>query len=84
MSKATTTSHRGPAAEAVDAKLVYLPPYSPDFNPIELAFAKLKSLLRTAARRTVKQLEDTIAGLLDRFEHEECKAYFRHCGYFAH
>ena len=71
------------AIEAVGAKLVYLPPYSPDFNPIELAFAKLKSLLRTAASRTVEDLERTIASLLDRFKPHECKAYFRHCGYSA-
>lgn len=71
------------AVEAVGAKLVYLPPYSPDFNPIELAFSKLKSLLRTAAKRTVAELEETIATLLDRFQPTECLAYFRHCGYFA-
>jgi transposase len=71
------------AIEAVGASLVYLPPYSPDFNPIELAFAKLKSLLRRAATRTVEDLESTIGRLLDHFSPKECQAYFRHCGYSA-
>ena len=71
------------AIEGVGARLVYLPPYSPDLNPIELAFAKLKALLRAAAERTVDSLEETIGQLLDRFEPRECLAYFRHCGYSA-
>ena len=71
------------AIEGVGARLVYLPPYSPDLNPIEFAFAKLKALLRTAAERTVDSLEDTIGQLLDRFQPKECLAYFRHCGYSA-
>ncbi len=71
------------AIEAVGAKLVHLPPYSPDLNPIELAFAKLKSLLRSAAARTVEELESTISQLLDKFTFKECAAYFRHCGYSA-
>lgn len=71
------------AIEAVPATLVYLPPYSPDFNPIELAFSKLKTLLRNAAARTVGELEATIARLLDKFTPCECRAYFRHCGYSA-
>jgi transposase len=61
--------------------LLYLPPYSPDLNPIELAFSKLKRLLRSAAARTVGALWDTIGSLLDRFSPNECTAYFRHCGY---
>jgi transposase len=69
------------AIEGVGAKLVYLPPYSPDLNPIELAFAKLKSMLRAAAARVVEQLETTIAHCLDRFTSTECRNYFRHCGY---
>ena len=72
------------AIETVGARLVYLPPYSPDLNPIELAFAKLKALLRQAAARAVVDLETTIAGLLDRFTPQECQAYFRHCGYSEH
>ena len=71
------------AIEAVGARLVYLPPYSPDLNPIELAFAKLKSLLRTAAARAVQDIEETIGELLDQFTPRECHAYFRHCGYSA-
>ena len=71
------------AIEAVGARLVYLPPYSPDLNPIELAFAKLKALLRHAAARTVEDLERTIANLLDQFTPRECQAYFHHCGYSA-
>jgi transposase len=69
------------AIEAADARLVYLPPYSPDLNPIELAFAKLKSLLRSAAARAVDQLEDAIVRSLEQFTSTECSHYFRHCGY---
>lgn len=69
------------AIEAVGARLVYLPPYSPDLNPIELAFAKFKALLRSAAARTVDQLENVIASCLDQFTRSECQNYFRHCGY---
>jgi transposase len=69
------------AIEAVGARLVYLPPYSPDFNPIEQAFAKLKWLLRSAAERTVEALEQAIADALDRFSPRECQNYFRNSGY---
>ena len=66
------SSHKGPAVraaiEAAGAHLLYLPPYSPDFNPIENAFAKLKALLRKAAERTVDGLWDTIGRLIDLFE----------------
>ena len=55
------------AIEAAGARLLYLPPYSPDFNPIEKAFAKLKALLRKAATRTVADLWDAIAAALDKF-----------------
>jgi transposase len=71
------------AIEAVGARLVYLPPYSPDLNPIELAFAKLKTLLRAAAERSVEALQTQLAKLLQRFTHHECQRYFRHCGYSA-
>lgn len=70
--------------EAIDksgATLLYLPPYSPDFNPIEQAFAKLKALLRKAAARTVEGLESAIAGALEAFSPEECANYFTHAGY---
>jgi len=67
--------------EAVGARLVYLPPYSPDFNPIEQFFAKLKALLRKAAERSVDALWDRIGQLLDAFSPEECGNYLRHAGY---
>ena len=69
------------AIEAAGAKLLYLPPYSPDFNPIELAFSKFKRLLRTAAERSVEALWQTCGKLLDHFYEHECRNYFRHCGY---
>lgn len=71
------------AIEAKGAKLLFLPPYSPDFNPIEQVFAKLKALLRKAAERTVPALWDRIGHLVDRFEPTECRNYFRHSGYAA-
>jgi transposase len=67
--------------EAAGAKLLYLPPYSPDLNPIEMAFAKLKALLRKAAERTVAGLWDKIGELLTEFSEGECANYFRHAGY---
>lgn len=63
------------------ARLLFLPPYSPDFNPIELAFAKLKELLRQAEARTVDALWDLIGRTLNHFTPEECANYLRHCGY---
>lgn len=69
------------AIESCGASLVYLPPYSPDFNPIELVFAKLKWLLRSAEERTVSDLWNRLGKLLDRFAPQECARYFRHCGY---
>jgi len=69
------------AIERVGARLVYLPPYSPDFNPIEQAFAKLKWLLRSAAQRTVDGLHQAIADALERFSPIECRNYFRNSGY---
>lgn len=67
--------------EAVGARLLYLPPYSPDLNPIELAFAKLKALLRRAAERSIPALWDRIGQLLDEFTADECANYLRHAGY---
>ena len=67
--------------EARGARLLYLPPYSPDLNPIELAFSKLKRLLRDAAERTVDALWTTIGRLLERFTPTECANYIRHCGF---
>ena len=69
------------AIEACGASLLYLPAYSPDLNPIELAFSKLKRLLRSAAARTVDALWHAIGPLLTRFTPDECARYLRHCGY---
>ena len=69
------------AIEAAGAKLIYLPPYSPDFNSIERLFAKLKALLQKAAERFVEDLWNRIASLLDAFQPEECANYFRNSGY---
>jgi transposase len=71
------------AIEAAGAALLYLPPYSPDLNPIELAFAKLKALLRKAAERSIDALWTRIGSLLDQFTPQECAAYLRHDGYGA-
>ena len=62
--------------EARGARLLFLPPYSPDLNPIELAFAKLKTLLRKAAERSVEDLWTRIGTLLDSFSTKECQNYF--------
>jgi len=69
------------AIEARGAILLYLPPYSPDLNPIEMAFAKLKKLLRKAAARTRDSLWDAIAQTLDAFTPNECANYLAHAGY---
>lgn len=69
------------AIEQAGGQLLYLPPYSPDLNPIELAFSKLKSLLRSAAERTVDALWSRLGKLLDCFTPQECVNYLRHCGY---
>ena len=65
----------------VGAGLLYLPPYSPDFNPIEQVFAKLKALLRTAAARTVPDLCQAIRQALTRFAPAECRNYIAAAGY---
>jgi len=69
------------AIEAAGADLLYLPPYSPDFNPIEMAFSKLKAILRKAATRTVPNLWQAIARALDAFTPNECTNYFAAAGY---
>ena len=69
------------AIEGAGAELRYLPPYSPDLNPIELAFAKFKKLLRDGAERTVESLWQLCGEILDHFTPDECRNYFRHCGY---
>jgi len=70
------------AIEAVGAKLLFIPPYSPDLNPIELAFSKLKALLRAKAIRTAEALWKALGDLCDNFRPAECANYFRHDGYF--
>jgi transposase len=81
------SSHKGPVVreliEAAGASLLYLPPYSPDFNPIEQAFAKLKAHLRKAAERTVHGLWSAIGRILELYSPAECANYFTHCGYDA-
>ncbi len=78
-------AHKGAAiqaaVEARGARLRFLPPYSPDFNPIENAFAKLKALLRKAAERTVEGLWRVIGQLVDIFSPHECANYFTAAGY---
>ena len=69
------------AVRATGASLLYLPPYSPDLNPIEQAFAKLKALLRGAAARTKEALWTTIGQLLSRFTPTECRNYLTNSGY---
>lgn len=69
------------AVEATGARMLFLPPYSPDFNPIENAFSKLKSILRKAAARTIPDLWDVIRDALPRLTHIECANYFSAAGY---
>ena len=69
------------AIEAVGAKVRYLPAYSPDLNPIEMAFAKLKAALRKGGKRTVDALIKLIGRLVKTFAPNECANYFRHAGY---
>ena len=80
-------SHKGHAMRrairAAGAKLLFLPPYSPDLNPIEQVFAKLKTLLRKAAERTVKATWQRIGVLLNRFTPQECANYIRNADYAA-
>lgn len=81
------SSHKRPKVVELIAvagtDVLYLPPYSPDFNPIEKAFSKLKTLLRKAAERTVEGLWTTIGHLIDMFEPNDCRNYFASCGYNA-
>lgn len=69
------------AIEDAGARLLYLPSYSPDFNPIEMAFAKLKAFLREAAARTVDELWQALTQALDIFTPDECANYFTAAGY---
>lgn len=80
-------SHKSPAVRqairAAGAKLFFLPPYSPDLNPIEQVFAKLKTLLRKAAERTVEATWKRLGALLDQFSPQECANYLVNSGYAA-
>lgn len=69
------------AIEAAGATLRYLPPYSPDLNPIEQLFAKIKALLRKAAKRAITELWDEIGKILDTIDPIECHNYLRNAGY---
>ena len=69
------------AIEAVGAELSFLPPYSPDFNPIENAFARLKAMLRAKAERSISALWDTVGDLIDAFNPDKCGNYFQAAGY---
>ena len=81
------SSHKAPAVraaiESVGATLLFLPPYSPDFNPIEQAFSKLKAHLRKAAERTIHGLWNAIGRIIDLYSPQECANYFAACGYDA-
>lgn len=81
------SSHKGPRVremiEQAGASLLFLPPYSPDFNPIENAFSKLKAHLRKAAERTVDGLWKAIGRVIDLFTPAECRNYFKAAGYDA-
>lgn len=72
------------AVEAAGARLVYLPPYSPDFNPIEMAFAKLKALLRTIGARSVADLWAAIRKAFQDFSPDQCRNYLAAAGYDAY
>ncbi len=71
------------AIESVGTRLIFLAPYSPDFNPIEQAFAKLKAHLRKAAERTIHDLWSVIGHIFDLYSPQECGNYFENCGYDA-
>ena len=79
------SSHKGPRVaeliRAAGAEPLYLPPYSPDLNPIEPAFSKIKLALRSLAKRTVHDLWSSIQGVLDRVTASDSNGFFRHCGY---
>lgn len=79
------SAHKSPRVRelvaACDCQLWYLPPYSPDYSPIELAFAKIKAELRRARARTREVLEDAIVHALTHISADEARAFFRHCGF---
>ena len=69
--------------EAAGCRLLFLPPYSPDFNPIEQAWSKLKTLLRGLGARTKEALHAALAAVIDAITAQDAHSYFRHCGYPA-
>jgi transposase len=69
--------------QAAGASLLYLPPYSPDLNPIEPMWSKVKQLLRSAAARTFEALQPALWSALDAVTPQDCLGFFRHCGYAA-
>ena len=79
------SSHKGERTpkliQVAQAELVYLPPYSPDLNPIEPAFSKIKQALRSLACRTIDSLWSTMQSVLDRVTAEHARGFFQHCGY---
>jgi transposase len=79
------SSHKGPRVgqliRAARANLLYLPPYSPDFNPIENAFSKIKQTLRSLGLRVMTELWDAIQPVLDRITTSDAAGFFQHCGY---
>ena len=78
-------SHKTPRVreriEAAGATLLYLPPYSPDFNPIEMIWSKVKRLLRSAAARTVDALHEAFGAAMSAVTADDVRGCFRHCGY---
>jgi transposase len=82
------SSHKGirvrELIESAGAKVLYLPPYSPDLNPIEMAFSKLKQLMRSAAHRTMAALWSDTQRMLDQITESDAAGFFRHCGYTLH
>ena len=79
------SSHKSPRAaelvRAAQAELVYLPPYSPDLNPIEMAFSKIKQALRSLAVRSIDELWRCMQSVLDRVTPTDAASFFHHCGY---
>ena len=72
-----------PMIEAAGATLLYLPPYSPDYNPIENMWSKVKQHLRSAAARTFDALQEAVTSALHTITPNDCRGFFRHCGYRA-
>lgn len=79
------SAHKSPRIRELlatcDCQLWYLPPYSPDYSPIELAFAKIKADVRRANARTREVLEDALANALTHISANDARAFFRHCGF---